>query len=200
MFTLLSSIVILTGCSTDVSNVPAPNTNFSEKIAEMAGKKTPFTKEIDQNAPSQVDTIFWPEEPKQIMKKAKIKKVIDGNIIQLDSNEKIYFLGVDASGFSEKGKRKYHPIDPKASKAYLENLLKNKMLFVEVIPLDKTVESTLTPAYVWIGDAEKLENVNALLIANGYGKTYRQYQLTQYDKVFKDLEVKAREQRIGIWK
>jgi micrococcal nuclease len=119
-------------------------------------------------------------------------EVIDGDTIVLDGNEIVRLIGIDAP--ETKDPRK--PVQSYGKEAYefTKGLVEGKKVRL-TYDLNKEDKYGRTLAYVYLEDGTFL---NAEVIKQGYGSVYR-YFLFKYFDEFKQYEIEARENAIGLW-
>lgn len=123
----------------------------------------------------------------------EVVRVVDGDTLVLDGNEKIRLIGVDTP-------ETVHPHKPveyfgKEASAFTHTLCEGKKVRLEydVAAQDKYGRSL---AYVYLEDGTF---VNAELIQQGYGFAYTRFPF-RYLEAFRGYERQARESRRGMWK
>ena len=200
----LALSLLLTGCNNISENdwVQTSQSNEQEqKINSLTtyGNSDSESEEEEIKEVEQVKTEFWPATPTNKMAKDKVVKVLEGDLIQLESGEKFRLLGISTKTNTDY-KRIYTEITEEFAVSYLKDTLLNKTVYIEQnasYPRNPQGEDT---GYVWIGNSEKLININAKLLESGYAVTERIDNVTLYDKDFKQLENEARSDEIGIWR
>ena len=131
-----------------------------------------------------------------------VKRVIDGDTIELDNGIKIRYIGIDTPETK-------HPRKPvqyfgkEASEANKQLVLGKKVrLEYDVQKIDK-YGRTLAYVYLPIRDAQGKEDeifVNAWLVENGFARVSTYPPDVKYQERFLELERKAREGKKGLWK
>jgi len=126
-----------------------------------------------------------------------VTRVIDGDTIVLDNEEKIRLIGVDTP-------ETHHPQKPveyfgKEASNFTRNLVEGQRVLVETDPANSHLGNKdkygRTLAYVW---NEQGKFVNAEIIEQGYGHAMTQYPFT-YLNEFRALEQRARQKGTGLW-
>ncbi|MCD6225573.1 thermonuclease family protein [bacterium] len=117
--------------------------------------------------------------------------VIDGNTIELETGERVKYIGVDAPQISK------DKVECFAREALWENrrLVLNKIVNLEKDAINKDSEGNLL-RYVWIYG----KMVNLELIRNGYAKIYPDYLNKKYQHTFQEAEKYAQENKLGLWR
>ncbi|MCD5382782.1 thermonuclease family protein [Candidatus Gracilibacteria bacterium] len=127
-----------------------------------------------------------------------IKKFVDGDTFWVDDGSekglKIRLIGVNTP-------ETVHPQKPveyygKEASNYVKKVLMNKKVRLE-FDVSKQDRYGRTLAYVFLNDGTFL---NADLIENGYGQVMTVPPNVKYSEEFLELERKARENNIGLWK
>ena len=134
--------------------------------------------------------IFSSAQSQQIWRTCVI--VIDGDTIILDGNEIVRLIGIDTP--ETKDPRK--PLQYYGREAYefTKRLVEGKKVRL-AYDLNKEDKYGRTLAYVYLEDGTFL---NAEVVKQGYGFAYR-YFLFKYFDEFKQYEIEARENEIGLW-
>lgn len=127
-----------------------------------------------------------------------IKKFVDGDTFWVDDGSekglKIRLIGVNTP-------ETVHPRKPveyygKEASNYVKNRLTGKKVRLE-FDVDRVDRYGRTLAYVFLKDGTFL---NADLIKKGYGQVMTVPPNVKYSEKFLELERKARENNIGLWK
>jgi micrococcal nuclease len=116
-----------------------------------------------------------------------VTKVVDGDTIDLDNGDRIRFSGIDTPEIGT--------CYSNQAKEALTYLVLGKEIYLES---DQTQEGKYgrTLGYVYVDQ----NNVNAILVENGYAKVFDKYNETtnRYEEL-KILEAKAKDQKKGVW-
>ena len=125
----------------------------------------------------------------------RVKGVIDGDTIVLQSGEHVQLIGVR----TPKTKRGANPAEPFGEEAYefTKRLVEGKEIRLEIDPRAgfRDKHSRIL-AYVFLWDETF---VNAEIIRAGYGRALHNTQPLRYEADFIRLEMMARRHRRGIW-
>ncbi len=121
-----------------------------------------------------------------------VKKVIDGDTIQLDSGETVRYTGIDAPElFRKEGGAEFY-----ASEAARYN---KKLVFMKKVRLEFDVEKKdqygRLLAYVFVKDVF----VNAELVKHGYAKAYIKPPNEKYKNLLLANQKKAMDEDKGLW-
>jgi micrococcal nuclease len=126
------------------------------------------------------------------MRRIIVRRVIDGDTLLTDAEERIRLIGIDTP-------ETVHPNKPvqafgKAASAYTKKQAEGKTMYLEFdqTPTDKYGR---TLAFAYFDDGRLL---NAEILRCGYAHAYVQYP-HRYLNYFRMLEKQAREQRVGLW-
>ena len=129
---------------------------------------------------------------KQLSRWRTVVRVIDGDTIVLDGNEKVRLIGVDTP-------ETVHPQKPverfgKEASAFTRRMIEGKKVRLE---FDQTRKDRYgrTLAYVYLEDGTFL---NEEIIKQGYGFAYTRFPF-RYMERFRDRERRAREAGRGLW-
>jgi endonuclease YncB( thermonuclease family) len=186
-------------------SILTPSTTLSQQRQPHGGEGAKVPPEVAFNdtqvvVPSTVaDTLS--EEPNDTTplpeRKGKpdevfVKRVIDGDTIELNSGEKVRLIGIDTP----------ETVDPRkpvqcfglAAKEFTKSLLENQWVRLEldVQPKDKYRR---TLAYVWRDDVM----VNDTLVKEGFARILTIPPDVKYVETFKQSEASARAQQKGLW-
>lgn len=116
----------------------------------------------------------------------KVKEVIDGDSIVLQSGETVRYIGIDAPEENQ-------PFFQEATEANRE-MLDGKKITLEY-DMEKRDDWGRILAYVWVDSLL----VNAELIKRGLARFYPFRSNPTYSDTFCFLQKQARQQKIGIW-
>lgn len=121
-----------------------------------------------------------------------VKKVIDGDTIQLESGETVRYLGIDAPElFTKEGGAEFY-----AREAARYN---KKLVFMKKVRLEFDVEKKdnygRLLAYVFVKDVF----VNAELVKHGYAKAYIKPPNEKYKDILLANQKKAMNEEKGLW-
>ncbi|MCX6704974.1 MAG: thermonuclease family protein [Candidatus Woesebacteria bacterium] len=120
---------------------------------------------------------------------AKVTHVIDGDTIEIETGEKVRYIGVDAA--------EVYP----AQQCFSEEVLsKNKELVLgKVVRLEKDISETdkygRLLRYVYIGE----NLINERLVKEGFAKTMIVFPDTKFEYQFSQSEKYAKENKLGLW-
>ena len=124
----------------------------------------------------------------------KVKKVIDGDTIVLDSGETLRYIGIDAPETS-RGQECFANESSAKNKELVEG--KNVRLEKDVSEADRYQRYL---RYVWIpSDSGQEIFVNEVLINEGYATAATYPPDVKYSELFRDSEKQARENKRGLW-
>ncbi len=122
-----------------------------------------------------------------------VVRVVDGDTVVLDGNEKVRLIGVNTPETVDPRK----PVERfgKEASAFTKSLLEGKRVRVEhdVEPKDRYGR---TLAYLFLEDGTF---VNLRLVEGGYASAYRYPPNVKHAERFRDAERAAREARRGLW-
>ncbi|MFH1326053.1 MAG: lamin tail domain-containing protein [Candidatus Falkowbacteria bacterium] len=147
------------------------------------------------------ETWFWtisptPGEENNIMSETDqtflVTKVIDGDTIELETGEKIRYIGID----TPETKHPTKGIECFGQEAYEQNkqLVLNKKVRLEKDVTDKDSYKRLL-RYVYVDDLF----INKELVAQGYAYSYPYPPDTKYQNEFNDAEENAKNNKSGLW-
>jgi micrococcal nuclease len=155
-----------------------------------------------------------PQEPKRLLKKDsvqliseasisayppensgelfRVKRVVDGDTIQLENGDKVRYIGVNTP----------ETVDPrrpvqcfgKEAKEKNRELVEGKLVRL-VKDISETDRYGRKLRYVYAGEVF----INSELIKYGYATTETLPPDVHFSNFFRDLEATAREQKIGLW-
>ncbi len=126
---------------------------------------------------------------------AKVRYVVDGDTIILESDQHVRLLGVDTPEI----KSEYNPREEyyaRQAKQFVEQVIAGKMVFLESedaqAPFDKYGRRL---AYVYLEDQTLL---NRELVQQGYGEAIRFFPY-KFKGEFLILEKQAQNEKLGMW-
>jgi micrococcal nuclease len=125
----------------------------------------------------------------------RVKQVVDGDTIILESGERVRLLGVNAPEVNHPNK----PVEVfgKEAAEFTQRMVEGKLVRLEFDPhISKQDKSSRTFAYVFLQDGTFL---NAEIIRQGYGFVVRSIPPLKYESDFVQLELNARKKRWGLW-
>ncbi len=134
--------------------------------------------------------------------KCELVRVVDGDtiVVKIDGkNEKIRLSGINTpeSVGDYKDNPQFYGVE---ASEYAKKALDGKFVY---LTFDKKMYDKYDRilAYVWTDiPNEELDNFfNAELISKGYAKWYNDRENKLYAELFKELESKAREEKLGLW-
>lgn len=122
-----------------------------------------------------------------------VTRVVDGDTIVLDGNEKVRLIGVDTTEI-------VHPSKPveyfsKEASEFTRSIVEGKRVRLE-FDWQRTDKYGRTLAYVYL---EGGMFVNLEIVRQGYGFAYTKYPF-KYMEEFREAERQARESNRGLWK
>jgi micrococcal nuclease len=134
------------------------------------------------------------ESEKQTIKgdKAKVTRVIDGDTIEIETGEKVRYIGIDAPETNSPSK----PIQcfGAQSKEKNKELVLGKEVILEKDVSEKDKYRRLL-RYVWVDDIL----INELLVREGYAQSSTYPPDVKYQEKFLEAQRKAREENKGLW-
>ena len=199
--TILLTSLLLTGCNGISEDSWVVSSSSKEDDIRTIVQPNSDTSQPKEDAPKieQVKTEFWPTTPKFKMAKFTVTKVLEGDLVEVNGKDKVRLLGVSTKT-SKTYKRVYYEINEELAIQYLKETILNKTVYLEQNPQFPRNPNGETVAYMWFGNADKLKNVNAMLLESGYAIAERVENVTVYDDTFKKLENTANNNKVGIWK
>lgn len=128
-----------------------------------------------------------------------VTKVSDGDTIWAN-NEKIRIIGVNTPEI--KNKEKFS----NEAKDLTKSLVLNKKVYLEK-DLEERDQYNRLLRYVWLREPEKINReeiekntIEGILLSKGYARVYTFKPNTKYRKYFKEIEDKAKKEKVGMWK
>jgi len=122
-----------------------------------------------------------------------VKRVIDGDTIELDNGIKVRYIGIDTP--ETKHPRKPVQYFGKEASEANKKLVEGKKVRLEY-DIQQHDKYGRTLAYVYLTDGTF---VNAWLVENGYARVSTYPPNVKYQDKFRELERKAREEQKGLW-
>ncbi|MBU1084424.1 MAG: thermonuclease family protein [Candidatus Omnitrophota bacterium] len=127
-----------------------------------------------------------------------VKKVIDGDTVELDKGERVRYIGVDTPEKMKKVKDVWI-FDPEPyaieAKEFNRRMLEGKEVQLE-FDAEKTDKYGRLLAYVRTADGKM---VNEELLKEGYARILSIPPNTKYAEKFLEIQKEAREAKRGIW-
>jgi endonuclease YncB( thermonuclease family) len=142
-------------------------------------------------AAAQKPTHPTPTPPAQIQT-VLVKRVIDGDTLELSTGEKVRMIGVDTP--ETKDPRKPVQYFGKEATAFTQRLAEGKPVRLEYDQQRQDKYGRIL-AYVYLADGTF---VNAEIIKQGYGYAYTRFPFKHLEQ-FRQLEREAREEKRGLW-
>lgn len=157
-------------------------------------------KEIDQAIPNENQTIATEivsdstSDIKENWQKAKVSRIIDGDTIQLESGQKVRYIGIDTP----------ETVDPRrdpqcfGKEASLRNqeLIENKEIYLEK-DVSETDRYGRLLRYIYLEENDI--SINEQLVKEGYAVASSYPPDVKYQEKFKTAEQEARENQKGLW-
>jgi len=119
-------------------------------------------------------------------------RVIDGDTIVLDGDEKVRLIGVDCPELSDQ--RTQVQQLSQESYEFVRKLVENKKVRLDYDQNRQDIYGR-TLAYVYLEDGTHL---NAEIVKQGFGFAYTKYPF-KYLEEFREFEKEARENKTGLW-
>ena len=163
-----------------------------ETITTEYNKLKPFTEVAKEtNALSEVDY--------RQMDRGIVKKVIDGDTIELETGEKIRYIGIDTPETKHPNK----PVQCFGREASQKN---KELVEGKEILLEKDISDTDRYGrflrYIYLPNPEATDEaifVNEYMVEQGYALLLTYPPDIKYDAILKDAQTQAREEKRGLW-
>jgi len=130
----------------------------------------------------------------------KVDDFVDGDtfwVLNKDSKRvKIRLIGLDAPEIKNVFKKQKHPFGVH-SKAYLDSILTKNPYLKMTFDVDSLDRYGRTLAYVYLNDGTFL---NENLVRNGYATVMTITPNVQYEDLFYEAQIYARDNELGVWK
>jgi micrococcal nuclease len=147
--------------------------------------------------------------PEKKHSEVQVKRVIDGDTLELSDGRLIRLIGVDCPEFnensanSENASRRKIPYPhfvtfATEAKQFLEKRIGEQPVQIETDPNFKFFKHSDLSDRLWVYLSKNKILINEELIGNGYCFVHDKYQF-RYRKEFLEKEKEAKEKRIGIW-
>jgi len=172
----------------------SPKTNVesldSPTPASIEPTPQPTTMPTDTPSPSPefLSAITLPDEYEE----ATVVQVVDGDTIQLNTNKKVRYIGID----TPETKDPNSPVECYGKEASEVNA---RLVLGKTVKLEKDVSETdrygRQLRYVWIDDIF----VNEYLVREGYAHASTYPPDVKYQDIFTSAEQEAREGQKGLW-
>ena len=125
----------------------------------------------------------------------KVKRVVDGDTIILETGERVRLLGVNTPEVNHP-KKAVEAFGKEASE-FTQRMVEGKLVRLETdLPASANDKHSRIRAYVFLQDGTHL---NAEIIRQGYGFAVSGRTPLKYEYEFRRLEQEAREKRRGLW-
>lgn len=125
----------------------------------------------------------------------RVKRVVDGDTIVLETGERVRLLGVNTPEVSHR--KKFVEAFGKDASEFTRRMVEGKLVRIEAdLPASKKDKHSRIFAYVFLEDGTHL---NAEIIRQGYGFAESSWPPLKYEYEFRRLEQEAREKRRGLW-
>ncbi|MCU4676315.1 thermonuclease family protein [Catenovulum sp. 2E275] len=134
-------------------------------------------------------------QPRQYHSQAKVKQVIDGDTIQLQSGQLVRLIGINTPEIDHKNADKTEPFAEQA-KQYVEDLIGQSQQINLV--LDKELVDPYNRMLAHIFNL-KGENIQQKLVAKGFADASVYGENTLFWQCYYHAELAARQDKLGIW-
>ncbi len=165
------------------------SSNFEE--AKITGGMIDSSQEIIEEEPIEVkEEIEEAEIVEEIIHTKEyylVTRVIDGDTIEIETEERIRLICIDSP---EAGNEGY-----KEAKDYLESLILDKKVKLETDVSDKDKYDRLL-RYIYL---ENGDFVNEMIVLSGYAEAYPYAPDTKLCPIIQDAEEIAKDKKIGMW-
>ncbi|MFH1866514.1 MAG: thermonuclease family protein [Patescibacteria group bacterium] len=188
IFVLLLAL-LLSGCSLLSSSTNSELVPI-EKDSSPAIKQSEFTEGLELGDVAGVDQLeVLKLEPYDLK---KVARVIDGDTIELESGEKVRYIGIDTP--ESVSTRTSVQCFGKEAWEYNRFLVEEERVSLEKDITDRDKYGRLL-RYVYVGEIM----VNLKLVQEGYATSYTYPPDIKYQEQFMVAEQQAREQNKGLW-
>ncbi|MFA9288715.1 MAG: thermonuclease family protein [Weeksellaceae bacterium] len=155
----------------------------SQKTFEDIAKETNALGEVDE----------------KVLVAARVAKVTDGDTIELESGEKVRYIGVD----TPETKHPKKSVQCFGQEASLENkvLVEGKTIYMEK-DVSETDRYGRLLRYIYIPNPEATQEaifLNEYLVEQGFARVITYPPDVKYHSILKDAETEARENERGLW-
>ena len=145
------------------------------------------------------DTAALSEVDQRILTKAKVKKVVDGDTVKLETGETVRYIGVDTPETKHPNK----PVQCFGREASAKNkeLVEGKEILMEK-DISNTDRYGRLLRYIYLPNSDATDEaifVNEYLVEQGYALLLTYPPDVKYDKMLKDAQNTARESKRGLW-
>ena len=127
--------------------------------------------------------------------KAKVKKIQDGDTINLTTGERIRFFGIDAPETFPHAQ----PYGEEA-KERVKELIESNGMNVHLLAVNKAGNADKYERLIRIVFVDKDVDVNLLLLREGLAWAYRRYlKGTEFETPYVEAEEEAKREKRGLW-
>lgn len=155
-------------------------------------KRQPFPEVVkDSNALSEVD--------KREFEKGEVKKVVDGDTLELVTGEKVRYIGIDTP--ETKHPTKGVQCFGKEASARNKELVEGKTILMER-DVSETDRYGRLLRYIYLPNPEATNEalfVNEFLVEQGYAYSLTYPPDVKYNKIMLDAQRRAQESKSGLW-
>lgn len=121
----------------------------------------------------------------------KIVRVIDGDTVVTENNQKIRLIGIDTPEINTNNSKK---CSGQIATTKMKELVEGKYVTLEK-DVSETDKYNRLLRYIWINDTM----VNTTLIQQGYAEIDTINPDTKYEQIFYDAQTQAKNQKLGLW-
>ncbi len=171
--------------------IVALSLSFDKGKLELS-KLKPFS-EVAEN------TSALSEVDQRILTKAKVEKVVDGDTIKLENGQTVRYIGIDTPETKHPNK----PVQCFGREASAKN---KELVEGREILMEKDISNTdrygRLLRYIYLPNPQASDEaifVNEYLVEQGYAHLLTYPPDVKYDKILRDAQTAAREEKRGLW-
>lgn len=189
---LLSSAFVGSSWLATVSS-PASIDNIKETEVETRSVSSrPSPTEALSDVEETQSEPSHPSSPESLSNEVKVTRVIDGDTVELETGQKVRYIGVDTPETVSPSK----PVQCFGKEAFSKN---KELVLGKQVRLEKDVSETdkygRILRYVWIGDIL----INEVLVREGYAQSSTYPPDIKYQDKFLEAQRLAKEESKGLW-
>jgi endonuclease YncB( thermonuclease family) len=179
-----------------VHGVTGGHSTYPKNLVKTV-EKVPVAKPVPSTLISSLPTSAAVPGSEYLPKEAVVKRVIDGDTIELEGGESVRLIGIDTP-------ETVHPSKPvewfgREASAYTTGMLEGQRVILKYDPANTAINH-LDKYDRLLAYVHRVDGVdfNATIIKKGYAHAYTNYPFARMEE-FRRYEAEAREKQLGLW-